>query len=152
MSEILRTIRPAELPPARPAGAGDDSLDVARRIIDDVRARGWPAAVEWSKTLGDGEPRWHGPARTETSLESLPRPDRDCARVGGVASDRDFVRRTAARAFESLRSESRWPRPATGSRRSRTGRMLTRLAGRLGGGGGGGGWGPARGGGAVEPC
>ncbi len=57
----------------------------AGRIVDDVRARGWPALEEHARRLGDGEPRWIPRRDLEVVFESLP------------ASRRDLLRRTAAR-------------------------------------------------------
>ena len=90
MSEILRTIRPAQLPSARIAPADDDALDAARRIIDDIGARGWPAVIEWSQKLGDGEPRWHGPGVLRSARNSLPESDLDVLE-SAASRIRDFA-------------------------------------------------------------
>ena len=57
MTPILRTILPHQAPaPRRGIVLGGEAIDAARRIIDDVQNRGFPAVVDWSRRLGDVPP------------------------------------------------------------------------------------------------
>ena len=53
MPALLRTISPAELSARRVLAIPHEVLQTARRIVDDVRSRGWVAVVEWSRKLHD---------------------------------------------------------------------------------------------------
>jgi phosphoribosyl-ATP pyrophosphohydrolase/phosphoribosyl-AMP cyclohydrolase/histidinol dehydrogenase len=77
MNHRWRTILPAELAASRQAGIDGEAIDTARRIIDDVRTRGWPAVVEWSLKLDEAGPHSHAPAELRDALDRLPQSDRE---------------------------------------------------------------------------
>jgi phosphoribosyl-ATP pyrophosphohydrolase/phosphoribosyl-AMP cyclohydrolase/histidinol dehydrogenase len=90
MNHILRTILPAELAASRQAGIDGEAIDTARRIIEDVRTRGWSAVVEWSLKLDEAGPHWHGPAELRDALDRLPQSDREMLESSS-ARIRDFA-------------------------------------------------------------
>jgi phosphoribosyl-ATP pyrophosphohydrolase/phosphoribosyl-AMP cyclohydrolase/histidinol dehydrogenase len=98
MTPILRTILPHQAPPPRRGIAlGGEAIDVARRIIDDVQARGFEAVVEWSRRLGDVPP---GQAPTTYDRAAL-RTELDRVDAG----DRAVMERTAGRIVSFARSQ-----------------------------------------------
>src|SRR5262245_270550 len=85
---MLPTIGADDIPARRGEPLDEATLAEARRIVDDVRVRGWHAVVEHAEGLGDaseGEPLVMGKAALQTVFEVLP------------VADRALLERTAGR-------------------------------------------------------
>jgi histidinol dehydrogenase len=71
----LRRLGVGEIPSVRRQAIDEETLEIARRIVDDVRARGELALREQAERLGDIEPGaspFIQPSSLEAALEALP--------------------------------------------------------------------------------
>ncbi len=87
-SPLLKILEPQAITRTRRTAVDRETVAAAQRILDDIDARGEPAAIEYAARFGDwrtGDPVVAGPAELQAALARLEK------------SQRDLLERTASR-------------------------------------------------------